>query len=413
MSAVSVSRLALARRLFARARPQGRAPRVVVAIPARDEEDRIEACLGALAAQRRRAGDTTFGIVLLANNCRDDTVPRARRLLAAAGLPHMVVPAELPPERANAGFARGLALDLASLWAERASGRGILLTTDADSRVGPDWIARNLAALTGAVGAVAGRFAFDDAEERSWPAHLLRRRQIEGDYEHVLAALAARLDPQPHDPWPNHWTESGASFAVTLAAYRRIGGLPAVASGEDRALAHELARHDIAVRHDPGIVVTTSARLEGRAEGGCASTLRDRSAHEEAPGDERLEALPTALRRMVLRARLRLAFAAGFRPEDWERRLMLPAGALAGAARRRFGEVWAVTLAESPLLVPRPLAPAEMQRHLAFARRVRAALGPLSSGGEKVEAVVAGPLLRQQPKPAAERVDEPLGGLVA
>jgi hypothetical protein len=39
-------------------------------------------------------------------------------------------------------------LDLAAFWLERTDRRnGVLLTTDADSRVPPQWVARNLAAI--------------------------------------------------------------------------------------------------------------------------------------------------------------------------------------------------------------------------------------------------------------------------
>ncbi|MCS0501255.1 glycosyltransferase [Ancylobacter mangrovi] len=352
--------------------PCVRSPRAVVAIPARDEEERIEACLSALLAQRREHGAADVGLVLLANNCRDATVRRAWRLLASSDMPHRVLSVSLPSERASAGAARALALDLASLWIGR--GEGSLLTTDADSRVGPDWIARNLAGLRGACGAVAGRFVFDPAEAALLPRHLARRRRVEAAYEAALLGLAARLDPQLHDPWPNHWTASGASFALTLSAYRRIGGLPAVACGEDRALAAALARHDIPIRHDPDIVVTTSARLEGRAARGCAATLRERCDDRATPGDERLEALPVALRRMGLRAHLRRAFGTGFRPGEWERRLGLRAGMLSGAASLRFGEAWARVEALSPLLRPQPLRPEEMEHHLAAAHRLLARL---------------------------------------
>ncbi|MCK0207954.1 hypothetical protein MWN33_07890 [Starkeya koreensis] len=360
-------------------------------MPARDEAERIEPCLSALLRQRNAsAGDERgFGIVLVANNCRDATVPLARDMLAAAGIGHLVLALDLPPHLANAGFARGLALDVASLWAGRAGAPGLLLTTDADTRVGPDWVSGNVAGLSGICGAVAGRFAFDRREERAWPAHLLARRRLEAAYEAALAALAARLDPQPCDPWPNHWTESGASFALTLDAYRRIGGLPAVEAGEDRALADALARHDIAIRHDPAIVVTTSARLDGRARGGCASALRQRCVERDAPGDERLEALPAALQRMVLRARLRHAFSTGFHPDAWERQLHLAEGTLSRLPQPRFGEAWARALAASPLLIARPLRPAQMKAHLAAARRLLAALARASANGEKIEPVFA------------------------
>ncbi|TCK28109.1 glycosyl transferase family 2 [Ancylobacter aquaticus] len=390
------------------------APRVVVAVPARDEEARIERCLTALVGQRRAESDVgAFGVLVLANNCRDETVPKARRVLAAAGLPHRVLRLDVPPAYANAGFARGLALDLASTWIEHGGVHGALLTTDADTVVAPDWLARNLAGLSAGCGAVAGRFELDPVEAAALPSALRRRRRIEAAYEAALLALAGRLDPVPHDPWPNHWTASGASFAVSLAAYRQIGGQPNVEVGEDRALAAALARHDIPIRHDPAIVVTTSARLEGRASGGCAATLRQRLENHDLPGDEKLEALPVALRRMVLRRRLRQAFDRGLDATAWERRLGVPVGALQGVARVRFGEVWATVERLSPLLAPRPLRPSQMERHLVAAHQLLRALDRASRGNEKVEPIILGALLRHQPQGVGGGRDEELGSLIA
>ena len=139
----------------------------------------------------------------------------------------------------------------------------------------------------------------------------MRRTARENAYERTLLALSARIDPIAHDPWPNHWSASGASYGVTLDAYRAIGGLPYPASGEDRALADMLLRHDIPIRHDPDIAVVTSARLDGRACGGVADTIRMRCEDPETPGDERLEPLANALRRYVWRRRLRRWHAAG------------------------------------------------------------------------------------------------------
>jgi hypothetical protein len=59
----------------------------------------------------------------------------------------------------------------------------------------------------------------------------LRHGGVVGD-----AAIHQHLDPRPHDPWPRHASEPGASLAVTLQAYRAIGGLPCIAFGEDGAL---------------------------------------------------------------------------------------------------------------------------------------------------------------------------------
>ena len=143
-------------------------------------------------------------------------------------------------------------------------------------------------------GAVAGRVTLEPAEEGLLPQALMRRTERENAYEQALLALSARSDPVAHDPWPNPWTASGASYGVTLDAYRAIGGLPYPASGEDRALADALLRHDIPIRHDPDIVVVTSARLDGRACGGVADTIRMRCEDPDVPGDERLEPLANA-----------------------------------------------------------------------------------------------------------------------
>jgi hypothetical protein len=105
----------------------------------------------------------------------------------------------LPPSQANAGFARRLALDLAALWLERADRRdGVLLTTDADSRVPPQWLARNLAAIHAGCDAVAGRVTLEPAEEGLLPQALMRRTAREDAYEQALLALSARIDPIAH-----------------------------------------------------------------------------------------------------------------------------------------------------------------------------------------------------------------------
>ena len=57
-----------------------------------------------------------------------------------------------------------------------------------------------------------------------------------------------RIDPRPGDPWPCHWAFFGASLALTARAYRAVGGLPALSSGEDAALERALRRAEIPVR---------------------------------------------------------------------------------------------------------------------------------------------------------------------
>lgn len=160
------------------------------------------------------------------------------------------------------GGARRAALDRA---AALLPADGILMTTDADSTVDPDWIVANLAELADA-DAVAGVVTFDEATRASLPP--LPLRALEWRLADLHARLASLIDPRPHDLWPNHIWAWGASLAVTLDAYRRIGGLPPVPIAEDRALAAAVEEYDLRLRHSHAPVVYTSARTRGRAPGG-------------------------------------------------------------------------------------------------------------------------------------------------
>ena len=99
-------------------------PRIAVAIPVRDEAERIAACLTALNGQDRLPDM----VLLLLNNCTDATEAIARVLAPSLRFELELVCRELPPAQANAGSARRIAMALAA----RAVGPdGILLTTDA------------------------------------------------------------------------------------------------------------------------------------------------------------------------------------------------------------------------------------------------------------------------------------------
>src|ERR1700678_480908 len=85
-------------------------PTAVVAIPARDEADRISACLLALARQTR----TPDGVLLFLNNCSDLTEAIARNLSAALPFALHIVSHAFAPAEAHAGNARRLAIQLAA-----------------------------------------------------------------------------------------------------------------------------------------------------------------------------------------------------------------------------------------------------------------------------------------------------------
>jgi hypothetical protein len=351
----------------------------VVAIPARNEEDRIGRCLDALFAQDVVEISPPFGVVLLLNNCDDATAQISRERLAMSGAPYLIADTTLSGPHASAGYARGLAMDIAAQWiADEGYGDGVILTTDADSAVSRHWIGRNLSGLASGCDAVAGRVRLDVSEDRSLPAALRERGELERRYERALLQVAARVDPVPHDPWPNHWTASGASYALTLKAYREVGGLPDVANGEDHALTEMLHRHDLRIRHDPDIVVTTSARLEGRATGGVAEALRCRCADPLIPGDDRLEPFASALFRYSWRGRIRRWRShGGARPARLRTELELPEGFSLRGDPNSFGALWGRIEKASPLLARRALRPSELPANIALARATLNALNSI------------------------------------
>lgn len=353
--------------------------RAVIAIPARDEAARLPACLAGLARQQHLDG---VAVLVLANNCHDDTAAVARALAPALPFRLEVREASLPAALSHAGGARRAAMEAAAdlLAAEADPRHAALLSTDADGRAEPGWLAANLAALAAGADAVAGAISPDPAEAALLPAALRRQEAREARYAALLDEMASLVDPDPHDPWPRHAAHSGASIALTLAAYRCVGGLPAVPVGEDRALFEALIRAEMRVRHCPDARVVVSCRLDGRAAGGMADTLRRRLEEADAaPLDAQLEpALDTlfrlrcrrALRR--LRARqprtgdpLRLALALGLAP-----------AALEEIARRpRFWQAWDAMQARAPLLRQRrPLLAGEVSTEI---RRATAILGAL------------------------------------
>ncbi len=335
--------------------------RLVVAVPVKDEAERIGACLHALTTQDIAADLTVLALV---NNSSDDSAAIAR------GFPRVIVEdITLPETQASAGTARRIAMAMA---AEIAGADGIVLTTDADGRVMPDWLRANLRAIDAGADAVAGRALIDPVEEALIPLALREADARECQYAALLDEIAAAIDPDPADPWPRHDEHSGASIAVTVAAFLRAGGVPDLPMGEDRALFRSLRRIDARVRHAPDARVIVSGRIEGRAKGGMADTIRRRLVCPDMFLDDRLEATRDAVQRARLRRRARLLWAEGG-ADFWPvlalaRDLCLPSAYVrAKLAGRRFGAVWDDLEGASPLLRRAPVPAANVHAEIALA----------------------------------------------
>jgi len=335
---------------------------VVIAIPVRNEVKRIDACLTALAAQSK----SPDAAVLLFNNCDDGSEVEAERISRQLPFPLEMISVQLAPDQANAGTARRLAMRRAS---NIAGDHGALLTTDADAVVSHDWVSRNFAALVAGADAVCGRVVIDPVEALAIPAHLHADDQLESELLDLLDEITFVLDPEPHDPRPRHVQASGASLAVSNEMFRRVGGVPKVASGEDRALVQALMLKDARIRHDVEMEVVASGRLEGRAPGGMADTISRRMLQQDEYADDLVEPAADAWRRADFRRRLRAAWHEGSLPGELAADLRFAPARLGRIlAESFFGTAWDRVQRESPVLLRRRLRFVDLPRQIELAR---------------------------------------------
>lgn len=211
-----------------------------VVVPVHNEEDHLEACLGALAtaAAHPALGGETVRVVVVLDACDDGS--------AAIGQCHA-------PERVTC-----LTIAARNVGEARRAGAQHLLAaharwlafTDADSRVAPDWLVAQLALRADAV---CGLVTVED-----WSPHP----------PHVATRFAARYRREE-----GHRHVHGANLGVCSHAYRRAGGFLPHPVSEDVALIEALQAINAHIAWSTLPQVTTSARARGRLAGGFADHL--------------------------------------------------------------------------------------------------------------------------------------------
>lgn len=232
-------------------------PTAIVVIPARDEEEHVASAVAALSAQE--PASCRPGVVLVDDGSTDDTGEVSRAVLAAAGLPHLVVPGP----GAGVGWARRVGFEHAARWARCAGGPGTLLvSTDADSVADPGWIAAlHRHAAGGAV--VAGDVL--PREPAATDPDVARRR--------TRSAGARLRDVRAVEPDAEHHHFSAANLAMRADVHERVGGWPTPRALEDEALLAALRERGVAVRRTTAAVVRTSGRTAGRVAHGLSVEL--------------------------------------------------------------------------------------------------------------------------------------------
>ena len=272
--------------------------RPVVAIPAKNEEALLPRQIAALG--RQTVLDHLPGpleVIIVLNNTTDRSFIAAQA--AAALAPRLRVTIEdvrYPPDRAHVGSARRHAMELAA----EAAPAGVILTTDADASPADSWVEANLQALAVGADIVGGYIVGDPDEEARLGPGFLHRARLHARYGELRDELAALIDPLDHDPWPRHHDHTGGSLAVRSSVYRAVGGMDAVPFREDLAFVSKVMAAGYRLSHPLDVIVTVSARTQGRAKGGMADCLRT-WIREEAEGTPVLFESPAAVEQRLRR----------------------------------------------------------------------------------------------------------------
>jgi glycosyltransferase involved in cell wall biosynthesis len=228
---------------------------VGVVMPVHNEEELLGPALGALELACSRVTDRGIECrtAIVLDGCRDGSEAIARHwsrsLARRKGLHQSLV---LRCRTTGVGGARRLgAAALLEKWRRRDPGNIWLATTDADSRVPPEWLVAQVAAHEAGADVWTGRVAVEDWSPYGEATARLWNEAYEGE------AL------------PVH----GASLGFNAQMYLDVGGFAAVRTGEDRALHRAILGAGGRTHHDMELRVVTSARRAARAPLGFAHAL--------------------------------------------------------------------------------------------------------------------------------------------
>ncbi len=227
---------------------------ISVVVPAHDEEERIGRCLSSLrvAARHPAVRGRRVKITVVLDACSDRTADEVAGFADAdEGVDGLEV------AHRSVGSARAAGFDERLRRSEIDPSHHWLATTDADSAVPPDWLARQLAWHARGADVVAGTVRVRDWSEQP--------QRVGHHFDHRQHGLGLGLG-HPH--------VHGANLGLTAVTYRAAGGVPDLRVAEDHALWDAAGAVGARRVSAPDLTVTTSGRREGRAAGGFSDLLR-------------------------------------------------------------------------------------------------------------------------------------------
>jgi glycosyltransferase involved in cell wall biosynthesis len=280
--------------------------RLSVIVPAKNESLDIISTLDALRLQADRQGNPIdhqlYEVLVLANNCSDDTYAICQNYQNRyLDFSLHVECIEIDKPIAHIGTVRRLLMDKAyRRLISVAGGKGIIVSTDADSQVDKNWICNILLEMENGVDVVGGRIIPKETPRLSRLHHL---RDV--TYRFFQTRLESEIDPCLSNPWPRHFQCYGPSLAVTCEIYEKAGRIPAIPFLEDEEFRKALKRIDAKIRHAPNVKIHTSSRLDGRVEFGFSVQLQHWSDMSENKQQQMVESLDTLIFKNNLKKRLR------------------------------------------------------------------------------------------------------------
>jgi glycosyltransferase involved in cell wall biosynthesis len=222
--------------------------RAVVVIPAHNESVNLPESLKAVVTAAACSSMTVLTVVVL-DACDDTSADLAGRFGSDV---HFI---EVDARNVGASRAAGFSYARSSAGMDcTGESRTWYATTDADSRVDPDWLIRQTASGADMVLGVVRI-----ANWRQLPAAAVRR---------YLSAYRSKRRPD------GHGHVHGANMGFRAEAYWRVGGFAALQTGEDVDLVRRFEERGFLIARDERLSVATSARQKGKAPRGFAAHLR-------------------------------------------------------------------------------------------------------------------------------------------
>ncbi|MAC11682.1 MAG: hypothetical protein CMN74_05550 [Sphingorhabdus sp.] len=261
-----------------------------VAIPARNEIALLPRALAALGRTMDACRSQRGVVVLVVNDSDDGSADLFGRWAETRNAAFALAEIGFNNAIRDAPHARRFAMDIAAQFTPH----GAILTTDADSHVGPNWIEAFQNGLKAGYDLLCEDVRLDETELGRLP-----------DSVRAVGALERRYFELCEELW-QRWTgrgpfavrASGASMAIRTPVYHSLGGLPTPRVGEDSALAVNAQKAEYRVFNCGDLGTRTSARLHGRAAGGCGEALRQRACEADPACDGSLVPL-SVLRSMA------------------------------------------------------------------------------------------------------------------